>query len=641
MPSPSPSRKPPTRYDQGSSGSLSGLERVIAPASASPDAYNHISAETLNRPLPAIPTIRRSSSVYSLQSEDIIDYYGERRSYVWEDPVSEPEGEILAPTSLSPSSIQMFLRHQSNADGSFSSPVPSADKNSSYTEPNSLAGSRDKPEWTIQGTKTKPSRHHYQPSKLSSARSEATNSRYNKSIADSASFSSSIRPISPGTVPRSSRTTDSISIVSSTRAISPRTLLKPSRFENVGSTVSSIRSVSPISQPQSTRKRPENPQRHKRQDPPAPISLHARNSSRFPVSRSPVSPDPYPAISVSHSPVSPELYSVPYPNEHEYLSTPISARITQLVEHTLVPSPLRNSRLPSVVSQPSHESIPSTVGTSSSASKTLPERPSYLNWSYNPPPLPSPTRSTSIRPASPPRPTTVSHPPQQSPTPALPHETLTAEHYQQEQQDQRMLQNFHARYPSSSAPPFPPPAPHKNRLPSLTDRMNDMYDTLTSIPKPSFPKPSLSMPKHKSTPAQNPSSPAASFPISKLRPSLSLKRPSHKRSNTVATSKSLSSNQRSPNSPRPINRNPAIPITPYQYMGPKAWEDAPTPKRKSGQVSPKERLSSLFGGLMKGKEEKKEEERKKRREELKKKIVVVGLEGEAKDVNRAGEGDWM
>ena len=76
-------------------------------------------------------------------------------------------------------------------------------------------------------------------------------------------------------------------------------------------------------------------------------------------------------------------------------------------------------------------------------------------------------------------------------------------------------------------------------------------------------------------------------------------------------------------------------------MGPKAWEDAPTPKRKSGQVSPKERLSSLFGGLMKGKEEKKEEERKKRREELKKKIVVVGLEGEAKDVNRAGEGDWM
>ena len=44
---------------------------------------------------------------------------------------------------------------------------------------------------------------------------------------------------------------------------------------------------------------------------------------------------------------------------------------------------------------------------------------------------------------------------------------------------------------------------------------------------------------------------------------------------------------------------------------------------------------------MKGKEEKKEEEREKRREELKKKIVVVGLEGERKDANRAGEGEWM
>ena len=641
MPFPSPSRRPSTRYEQGSSGSLSGLEKVIAPASASPEAYSRISAETLNRPLPAIPTIRRSSSVYSLQSEDIIDYYGARRSYIEGQTPPEPEGDILAPTSFSPSSIQMFLRHQSNADGSFSFPVPAADEESNYTLPDTLAGSRDKPEWTIQGTKNKSSRHHYQPSTLSSVRSEATNCPYSKSTADSASFSSSIRPVSPGTVPRSSRTMDSVSISSSTRPISPRTLLKPSKFEDVGSTVSSIRSISPMSQPQSTKRGLDNPRRRNRQDPPAPINLHSRSNSKLPASRSPVSPDPYPVISVSHSPVSPELYNVPYQNEHEYLSTPISARITQLVDHTLVPSPLRNSRLPSVVSQPSHESIPSTVGTSSSASKTLPERLSYLNWSCHPPPLPSPTRSASIRPASPSRPTTAFLPTQQSPKPALPHETLTTEQYQQERQNQRMLQNFHAKYPSSNAPPPPPQPAHKTRLPSLTNRMNDMYDTLTSIPKPSFPKTSLSMPKHKSNPATNPGSPVTSSPASKLRPSLSLKRPSHKRSNTVATSNSFSSNQKSPNSPRPINRNPAIPITPYQYMGPKAWEEVPTPKRKSGQVSPKERLSSLLGGLRKGKEEKKEEEREKRREELKKKIVFIGLEGERKDVNRAGEGEWM
>ncbi|MCJ1380379.1 hypothetical protein MMC17_003482 [Xylographa soralifera] len=636
MPSPSPSRRPPTRYDQGSSGSLSGLEQVIAPGSASPDAYNHISAETLNRPLPPIPMIRRSSSVYSLQSEDIIDYYGARRSYIEEQPPPEPEGEILAPTSFSPSSIQMFLRHQSNADGSFSFPVPSADEETTYTVPDTLAGSRDKPEWTIQGTKTRPSRHHYQPPAFSSVRSEATNSPFNKSTADSGSFSSSIRPVSPGTVPRSSWTVDSVSISSSTRPISPRTLLKPSRFENVGSAVSSIRSISPMSKPPSTKRGLDNPQRRKRQDPPAPINLHSRNNSKLPVSRSPVSPDPYPVISVSHSPVSPDLYNVPYQNEHEYPNTPMSARITQLVDHTLVPSPLRNSRLPSVVSQPSHESIPSTIGTSSSTSKTLPERPSYLNWSYHPPPLPSPPCPISIPPASTSRPTTAFLPPHQSPTPALPPESLTQEQYQQEQQNQRTLQNFHAKYPSGNAPQPPPPPPRKPRLPSLANRMGDMYDTLTSIPKPS-----LSIPKHKSNPAPNPASPAASSPASKLRPSLSLKRPSHKRSNTVATSNLLSSNQKSPNSPRPINRNPAIPITPYQYMGPKAWEDSPTPKRKSGQLSPKERLSSLLGGIIKGKEEKKEEEREKRREELKKKIVFVGLEGERKDVNRAGEGEWM
>ncbi|MCJ1287471.1 hypothetical protein MMC26_006823 [Xylographa opegraphella] len=640
MPSPSPSRRPPTRYDQGSLDSLSGLEQVIAPASVSPGAYNYISAETLNRPLPAIPTIRRSSSVYSLQSEDIIDYYSERRSYIEDQPPSEPEGEILAPTSFSPSSIQMFLRHQSNADGSFSFPVPSADEESSYVSPDTLAGSRDKPDWTIQGTKTRPSRHHHQPSALSSVRSEATNSPFNKSTADSASFSSSIRPVSPGTVPRSSRTADSVSISSSTRPISPRTLLKPSRFEDVGSIVSSNRSVSPMSQPHSTRKGPDNQPRRKRQDPPAPIHLHLRNNSRLPVSRSPVSPDPYPVISVSHSPVSPELCNVPYQNEHEYLNTPISARITQLMDHTLVPSPLRNSRLPSVGSQLSHESIPSTVGTSSSTSKTLPERPSYLNWSYHPPTLPSSTRSTSFRPASPSRPTTTLILTQQSPTPSFPHETLTPEEQQQAQHNQRTLQNVRVNHPSSNVSSRPPPPTHKARLPSLTNRMNDMYDTLTSIPKPSFPKPSLSMPKHKSNPPLNPGSPDTSSPASKLRPSLSLKRPSHKRSHTVATSNSFST-QKSPNPPRLINRNPAIPITPYQYMGPKAWEDVSTPNRKSGQVSPKERLSSLFGGLMKGKEGKEKEEREKRREELKKKIVFIGLEGEMKDVNRTGEGEWM
>ncbi|MCJ1393849.1 hypothetical protein MMC18_006725 [Xylographa bjoerkii] len=641
MPSPSPSRRPPSRYEQGSSGSLSGLEQVIAPASASPDAYNHLNAEKLNRPLPAIPTIRRSSSVYSLQNEDIIDFYGARNSYSEEPPPPESEGKILAPTSFSPSSIQMFLRHQSNADGSFSFPVPSADEETSYTASDTMAGSRDKPEWTLQGTKARSSRHHYQPSALSSVRSEATDSPFNNSIADSASFSSSIRPVSPGTMPRSSRRVNSVSVSPNTRPVSSRKLLKPSTFEKAGSAVSSIRSISPMSKPQSTRTGHDNPQRRRRQDPPAPINLHSRNNSRMSVSRSPVSPDPYPVISVSHSPVSPDLYSVPYQNEHEYPNTPISARITQLVDHTLVPSPLRNSRVPSVASQPSHESIPSTVGTASSTSKTLPERPSYLNWSYHPPPLPSPTRSTSIPPASPSRPTTTFLPSHESSTPALPHETQTPEQYQQEQQYQRTLQNFHTKYPSTNPPPLPPPPPRKNRLPSLTNRMNDMYDTLTSIPKPSFRKSSLSMPKHKSNPAPNPASLAASSPASKLHSSLSLKRPSHKRSNTTTTPNSFSSTQNFPQFPRPINRNPAVPITPYQYMGPKAWEEAPTPKRKSGQLSPKEKLSSLLGGILKGKEEKKEEEREKRREELKKKIVFIGLEGDTKDVNRAGEGDWM
>ena len=69
-------------------------------------------------------------------------------------------------------------------------------------------------------------------------------------------------------------------------------------------------------------------------------------------------------------------------------------------------------------------------------------------------------------------------------------------------------------------------------------------------------------------------------------------------------------------------RTAAIPITPYQQMGPKAWE-----KEKELLTEPKRKISGrkLFFGKRNSKEKEKDEQR---REELKKKIKV--LESSAK-----------
>ena len=65
-------------------------------------------------------------------------------------------------------------------------------------------------------------------------------------------------------------------------------------------------------------------------------------------------------------------------------------------------------------------------------------------------------------------------------------------------------------------------------------------------------------------------------------------------------------------------RSPAIPITPYQQMGPKAWELEELEKAPARNVSARK----LFFGRRNGKEKEKEKE-ERRREQLKKKIKLV------------------
>ncbi|MCJ1477522.1 hypothetical protein MMC13_006194 [Lambiella insularis] len=657
MPPPSPSKRPPLRYEQNSSGSLNGLEQYIAPQSVSAESPKFLTPDTLNRPLPPIPMVRRSSSLYSCQHEDIIDMYANRDTYI--EPLSPvppaSRADILAPTSFSPSSIQQFLRHQSNANGSFSMPPSAAYDEPNYPIQDTLAGSRDKPEWTLQSSRTRSHRSNIQHSQLSDVGSQSARSPYSKSLADSASVSSSIRPVSPKSRLRSPEIAYPPSFRSTSRPTSPRTRLGSPMAIYADSAQSSVRSVSPMSQPWSRWADTGEHARRKRQEPPAPITVRSYHKASVEIERSPIPSD---------------ASNVPYQNEHEFPDTPLSARITQLVDHTLVPTPLRASRVPSAVSyisadsRPSHDSVPFTIITEASASKTpmAPSgRPTYLNWPEVPYTRPkSPTYSI-----SPPSPTSPSRRPsllswpkaptsrRRSSTHAPAHEgqnlrqTMFPSPSIQEPEDE--LSKLSIKY--SSTKPAPPRSRHSrgtssgsgpksaisdNIADTIYDTVTDVYDTIASIsiPKPSFSLPKRSnsaIPKHQS----NPDSQSSSNPLIR---SFSLSRDRHKRHPSAPSPKT-------PSTPRLINRKPAIPMTEYQYMGPKAWEEAPSPKgkprRTSKGQSPKDRISSIFGGMMKGKDDKKEEEQEKRRAELKKKIVFVGLEGERKDLNRAVEGDWL
>ena len=195
--------------------------------------------------------------------------------------------------------------------------------------------------------------------------------------------------------------------------------------------------------------------------------------------------------------------------------------------------------------------------------------------------------------------------------------------------------------PTEQQSSTPPPMSSNNRItpPSswayLHNRFSDMYDTLTTLTiSPVQRATSVSKELISPTVAHFGNRPKnlSSNPLNlSLNSRPKLKRPM---SSSCSTS-------------RPILRSPAVPITPYQYMGTKAWEDNDSPKGKSRERPKSEpekkgtsplninRFALLIG---KGKKGRKEEERVERwREELKKTIVVLGPGGDERGGGLMGQ----
>ena len=309
--------------------------------------------------------------------------------------------------------------------------------------------------------------------------------------------------------------------------------------------------------------------------------------------------DDYESILATRSSTLPNIAADPYYPGHGDKASPMSPRIIDVVDHSLVPSPLRFDTSDEVEEPPSRFSSDSSDSTSlrGGLGDTLRKKAREAFHSH---------RGT-------PEPNDSQHLPQSSKKPK-------------------------SRVSSGAS----------HRRVSLQHGLDDMYDTLASL--------------YVHTPKSKPATPKATV--------LALEN---------------SPNMRSPRAARE-QRSPAIPITPYQQIGSKAWEleKGPNPSkinfkhsfgskesRKEGEVptSPTSRPSSpsksnkaskaegskqpglahRFASRLQNGTEKIEQamgfetnrvkrtKSQKRREELKKKIVIIGLG----DREQAGGGRWL
>ena len=247
-------------------------------------------------------------------------------------------------------------------------------------------------------------------------------------------------------------------------------------------------------------------------------------------------------------PVSPFTFrAIEYQVEYDHPDTPISSRIVDVVDGSLLPSPLRVSVIKDQDQPPSGSS-----GTASSDNAHKPgRRQSFHSYARK-----------------------VLH---------------TRKASTEETERRRIMSVASTKYPHMSLQPPPPwrdrvSSMASQRRESLQQGLSHMYDTLTNI----------------------------SIVPSKLKPSLNL--------------------QKRTTIPRDM-RSPAIPITPYQHLGTKAWEASPkSPKPKSAKKkhfslpSKIDSPTKWYKLSNKGSDKTSagEREAEKRREELRKKIVVIG-----------------
>ena len=257
----------------------------------------------------------------------------------------------------------------------------------------------------------------------------------------------------------------------------------------------------------------------------------------------------YSKVLSSPHPVSPFTFkAIEYQAEYDHPDTPISSRIADAVDGSLLPSRL------TVSATKDQERSPSRLSEASSNQERAHEtkrRQSFHSYARK-----------------------VLHTPKAS---------------AEETERRRVMSVASAKYPHMGLPPPPPwrdrvSSMASQRRESLQQGLSHMYDTLTNI----------------------------SIGPSKFKPSLNLKKRT-----TI---------------PRDM-RSPAIPITPYQYLGAKAWEASPkSPKPKSAKKKHFSMPSKIdsptrwykLSSRDTGKASVEEKEAEKRREELKKKIVVIG-----------------
>ncbi|MCJ1234437.1 hypothetical protein MMC14_002398 [Varicellaria rhodocarpa] len=242
--------------------------------------------------------------------------------------------------------------------------------------------------------------------------------------------------------------------------------------------------------------------------------------------------------STSNRPISPSsppsFHSVQYEVEVNYPETPISSRIVDVVDHSLVPNPLRSSRLVGSDNPNSHFSRTSSGPSAADIENLRLSIRNRLRKSFR-----SSVAST------------------------------------EKKENRRAMSVASAKYPNMNLP-----SPRlrerinskaSQRRASIQRGLSNAYDTLTNFSiKPKFRTPDSTL-SNKQT--------------------------------------------RGP-------RSPAIPITPYQQMGPKAWESPPKPtKHKSA--------TKLHVPFFTRQHSVKESE--KWREALKKQIMVVGVADEPYD----------
>ena len=160
---------------------------------------------------------------------------------------------------------------------------------------------------------------------------------------------------------------------------------------------------------------------------------------------------------------------------------------------------------------------------------------------------------------------------------------------QEEKEHKRIMSIASAKYPYMASSPTADSASQapQRRRSSLQDRLSNLYSNIAHFSL----SPSTQKPLHNRSPM---SIVTPHTPVSPL----------------------------TPGSGSSSHRSPAIPITPYQRLGTRAWEMEPdSPVSPVEEKSPKKERMSF---LSRRRARKKEEKRERWREEVKKNIVIVG-----------------